>query len=1003
VGSLTEWYTSTWKGRYFMRRVRPQVVAHWVTGLGLLLALAAGELHGLQTRSLSGRVVDATSGTPLAFAQVTVAGTTVHTATGSDGRFTLSVANGPVRLLARAIGYRAAEVEVAATESTVEVKLIRDVFKLEELVVSGRETGVERQNLAHAVTVVPAGELVAASTASVEQSLQGKVPGAVIRTNSGAPGGGVSVTLRGVTSIIGSTSPLYVVDGVIISDATTQPGTDVITVSSGGGGYTSPTENGVNRVADINPDDIETVEVLKGASAAAIYGSKAAGGVIVITTKRGVQGAPQFRLRQQFGISQIARKIKFRRFESLEEAQSVYSNAADYWTGEYYDHETLLAGGTPLSYETSGDVSGGTDDMRYFASVLARHEGGIVANTFADKQALRVNLDKNVGSRLSFAIGSQLIRNESDRGIHQNDNNGNTMYGALTGTPTFIDLRRRPDGTFPINPYSGSNPFETAEKVKNNEKVWRFIGNGRVNFDLLASTAHRLRLTGNGGVDWFQQKNDVYSPPDVQFEGNDGLPGTAVLSLTDNLNLNLSAGAVHTFEKAGRLRATTSFGAQYEFAEATQTRNRAQNLVGGLRTISAGTVQNSASGLGRVKDFGFYLQEEVLFNDRLLLTAGIRGDRSSVNADDEKTFYYPKASLSYRFSNKLLFLEDLKLRVAYGQSGNQPLFGQKFTVLAPGNITGIGTYQIAGTTTSPDLRPERQEEIEGGLDATLFGGKMRLELTGYDKQIRDLLLSRSLPPSTGFGAEILNAGRIRTRGLEAAVTGDFRGRNFEWQPRINFALWRCKVLELPGGEFRPGGFGASFGERRLQEGESCTQIIGNDSTPDGARVVGKIGDDRPDFTIGWANTFRHKRLNLYFLWDWQKGGRMMNFNAWIIDLFGNTADYVTGENGKPSGEERFANWGKQSAIYFQDASYLKLREAALTFRLPNSFVRSFWPGARELSMSIRGRNLLTFTPYYRGDPEFSQTPGAGPASAARWDIWAYPPTRSFWLSFDLDF
>jgi outer membrane receptor protein involved in Fe transport len=476
-----------------------------------------------------------------------------------------------------------------------------------------------------------------------------------------------------------------------------------------------------------------------------------------------------------------------------------------------------------------------------------------------------------------------------------------------------------------------------------------------------------------------------------------------VLSLAENLNVNLSGSAVHTYERPGRFRATTSLGTQYESRNYTLNRNRAQNLVGGLRNISAGTVQTSLEQLLAVKDFGFFLQEEVLVNDRLLLTAGVRGDQSSSNSDDQKVSYYPKASASYRFPVGTGFLEDLKLRIAYGQSGNQPQYGQKFTVLVPGNINGAGTYQILGTTASPDLRPERQEEVEVGVDATLFSGRARLEVTAYDKQIRDLLLQRALPPSSGFAAEVINAGKIRTRGLEASLAADVRRGDLEWQPRLNFSTWRCQVLELPGGEFRPGGFGASFGERRLQEGESCTQIIGNDSMPDGTPFVTKIGDDRPEFTLGWANNLRHKRWNLYFLWDWQKGGRMLNFNAWIIDLFANTADYLEGENGGLSGEERFEKWGRQSGIYFQDASYLKLREAALTFQAPVSFVNSFWPGARSLSFSVRGRNLLLFSPYYRGDPEYSQTPTAGPAGLARWDIWAYPPSRSVWFSIDLGF
>ena len=329
--------------------------------------------------------------------------------------------------------------------------------------------------------------------------------------------------------------------------------------------------------------------------------------------------------------------------------------------------------------------------------------------------------------------------------------------------------------------------------------------------------------------------------PDVQFEPNDGLPGTIVISQTENLNVNVNVFGVHTYEGSS-FRLTSSLGAQYESVDYDVNRNRGQNLVGGLRNVSAGTVQNSLQQLLRTEDFGFFLQEELLIGERLFLTAGIRGDQSSSNADDEKISWYPKVAASYRFPVETNFVEDLKVRAAYGQSGNQPRYAQKFTVLVPGNVTGVGTYQIQGSTAASDLRPERQAEIEGGIDATLFGGNVRLEATVYEKRVTDLLLSRTLPPSSGFGSLVSNGGKMRTRGFEVSLaTNLFSGGTFEWQQQLNFSTWRCTILELPGGEFRPGGFGTLLGERRLAEGESCTQVIGSDTLVTGPT---KIGGDR---------------------------------------------------------------------------------------------------------------------------------------------------------------
>jgi TonB-dependent SusC/RagA subfamily outer membrane receptor len=234
------------------------------------------------------------------------------------------------------------------------------------------------------VASVTAQELVRTPTVSVEAAMAGKIAGADIQSNSGAPGGGMQVQLRGPSSIIAAATPLYVVDGVIVSDAAIAPGTNAITRASGSAGIATRQDNPTNRIADINPNDIENIEILKGAAASAIYGSKASNGVILITTKRGRVGAPQFSITQRLGWSALSNTLGYRRFESQAEAVSIFGPraATDWAPGKFVDHDRVLAGRKPLSYETALSVTGGTETTRYFASGLAKHDGGIVQNTY---------------------------------------------------------------------------------------------------------------------------------------------------------------------------------------------------------------------------------------------------------------------------------------------------------------------------------------------------------------------------------------------------------------------------------------------------------------------------------------------------------------------------------------------------------------------------------------------------------------------------------------------
>ena len=972
--------------------------------IGLLFARAAPA----QTRIITGKVVDSLTSEAVTSGQVSVTGSTAGTTIRDDGTFTLGIPAREVTLLIRSIGFKRKDVPVPASQNSVQVSLARDYFQLEAIVVTGQATGVEKRNLANAVATVNANDLVKAPTQSIEASLAGRIAGADIQSNSGAPGGGMQVRLRGVTTMYGATTPLYVVDGVIVSDAAIPNGQNLIVRAETNGSQDNP----ANRIADLNPNDIASVEVLKGASAAAIYGSKAANGVILITTKRGRVGAPQFSISQRFGVSAISHKLGAREFHSMADAVATFgANAANFWqSGVVYDNEQALAGKKPLSYETSASVNGGTENTAYFASALIRHEGGIIENTYDNKQALRLNLDQSVGARLKFGIDAQAIHTSNGRGLSGNDNSGVVFYSAMSQVPSFIDLSRRPDGTFPFNPFAPSNPVQTAALLRNDENVYRFIGGGRASLDLVSTPRHSLRVLGNGGADFFSLKTFLFSPPELQYEPADGLPGSSILLFAHNLNANLNGNAVYAF-KTGGSTATTSLGIQYETRIYDNSRTSARNLIGGLSNINRGTVVAVDEGRIKVKDMGVFAQEEFLtMNDRLLLTAGGRADRSSNNSDTGKWFFYPKAAASFRFPQLAPgSIDELKLRAAVGQSGNQPLYKQKFTELTGANISGLPTVRVATTTADTILKPERQLEIEAGFDATLLGGRAQLTVTGYQKRVTDILLQRGLASSSGFTTQFFNGGKMRTRGLEVELTAfPVRSSGVEWQATGTFALDRCKILDLPVAPFRSGGRGFGYSGYLAEPGKPCLQMLGNDTLANGTAIERGIGDQNQKFRLGFANDFRIKAVRFYALWAWQKGGVNQNVTQLSYDFAANAVDHedpcpasYNCAAGETRGTARLRLWPRSSAVYYQDASFVKLREASITLDLPQSFVRRFWSGSRFARLSISGRNLITITDYPGMDPEVSSY-GSQAIGRAE-DLFPFPPSRSFWFSIELGF
>ncbi len=969
-----------------------------------------------QTRTVTGTVADALSGEGIEAATVTVRGTagnTLGASTGPNGAFTITnVPDGAVTLSVRRIGYVPQSVSLTAGLTSIRVALTRDLLRLSEVVVTGQATTVDRRNLANSVATVNATDISRVSAQSVEHAIQGKVAGASIQSNSGAPGGGVQMQLRGTTSINAASEPLYVVDGVVLSNVAIPSNQNAVTRSTGGSNPNLTQDGQVNRIADINPNDIENVEVLKGASASAIYGSRASNGVVILTTRRGRSGARRINATQRVGFSAISNTLGSRTFRTSEEAVSVFgaSAAAAFQPGVVFDQEMELAGRKPASSESVLDMSGGDSDTRYFVSGLWKNDGGIIENTGFAKQSLRANVDQDVGRRLNLSLQTNLTRTLAQRGLTNNDNSSVSFWMALPFTPSFVNLRRNADGTFPVNPFVASNPLQTAALMKNDETVWRSIASARLQFNMVQGPTHSIRLIGNAGVDYFTQENSLLFPPELQFETlDDGEPGTALLSNSNNLNLNGGGSAVYTYNPSGgTFRATTSLGANASARDLRISRIISRNLVGGLGIVSAGTNIQVIEQRQRVEDIGLFAQEELLMlSERLLLTAGLNADRGSANSDTDKLFYYPKASASYRLINPLGFIDEIKLRSAYGQSGNQPLFGQKFTPLtATQNINGLPGLLVRGTVASLDLRPERQREIEGGADIAIARGRGSLEVTAFRKNVSDLLLQRTLAPSSGFATEIFNGGKLRTSGLEVGLSViPVQSARTEWLLRSTFFSSRSKILELPVPSFRVGGFGTSLGAFEIEEGASPTQIVGNDTLPDGSKIVRKIGDANPDFIMSFVNDLKLGSFRVYGLLDWHSGASIINLTKFLYDLGSNTADYADPitVDGKATtvGARRLAIWPRQTAVYVEDASFAKLREVTLSYEVPSRMVTRFGRGISSAQLTLSGRNLATFTNYTGLDPEVSNF---GNQSIARnIDVAPFPPSRSYWLSVNLGF
>ena len=977
-----------------------------------------------QTREITGSVTVGGSDVPLIGATVSVEGGAQATQAGADGRFRLMAPAGPVNITARYIGYKRATRSVPADQSTVDFALEKDVLMLETVVTTGQATTLDRRSATTAIAHVSGEALNTVATPTVENALVGKISGVNLQSNSGAPGGGIQMQIRGNNTILGSFDPLYVIDGIIVSNERIPSFRGAITAAAFA--TSGAEDDAVNRTADIDPSTIESIEILKGAAASSIYGSKAANGVVIITTKRGERGTTRVNVRQRVGTFSRGKELESRRW-TLAEATAKYRDTLPngqfrvaHWfatnSNPYFNHYEQVFSNDEVSHETAVDVSGGSENTRYFIGGTWKHDGGIELGTGFSRQALRANVTQNLGERIDVRVTSAFNRSEHQRGWNNNCNNYACHGYAFAYTPSFVDLTAKDaSGNF-LTPDWGiqANSIQLTELAVNDEETNRFIGGVTLNFDALESAAQRLKLVGAVGIDAFQQNNDLWTPNELFFERPQGLPGTSIegdgLSQLYNWNLN----AIHDYSPSGgSWSLSTSAGLQYEDRQLKITRITTTNLVPGQRNVDQGTNSVVAEELTQERTFALYAQEEIrLLDERLLIQGGLRAERSSMNGDIDKYYVFPKVSGSYRMLGLLGEGSEIKPRIAYGETGNLPVFGQKFTLLGTPQLGGLTGFTVASAAGSPIVSPENVKEIEVGVDGIAMNGRLTWELTGFDRNSTNLLLQRVPAPSTGFTSQVFNGGKIQNRGIEASVgVTPVESRDVLWVSRATFTLTRNEVKDLAGlPPFRPplsgfGGLGVTF----VEVGEPMTQIIGRGFCSDfpgetcnanGITTTSttlKIGDAAPDFRMGFTNDVTYRAFTFSFVLDYQKGGSIINLTQFLYD------DAETAEDfGSPAWEARMVGFDNGVMTpYIEDASFLKLRELSVGVSLPAAWLQQTRIGLANARISLTGRNLLTWQNYSGLDAEVANLGSA--AVRNNLDVAPYPPTRSFFLDISLGF
>ena len=923
------------------------------------------------------------------------------------------------------VGYIPLEKPVSqVTSGMLDIALGQDIANLSEVVVTGLATTVKRSNLGNDIKTLDSREITGVSIPQTfDQALTGKVPGSNILSNSGAPGGGINVRFRGVTSIFGNSQPLWVVDGVILNNSATAAGLNTVTAAQAGGAASNQ-DNPSNRIADLNPDDVASVEVLPGASAAAIYGAQAAAGVVVITTKKGSPNEPRINFTQDFGVIAPRKLLGVRQFTDSTAKETYGQTGLDLFqqaeqTGNFYDYEKELFGNTGISSHSYLSFSGGTDKSTYYISGSYRHDDGIVTNTGYRAYSVRANLEQKLSKSITFDYSGWYTSTSADRGLTNNDNKGVTLGIALTASPEFVELHPT-NGVYPDNPLGASNPLQTAALSTNNEAVYRTTQAGNIKVNIFQDNKQYLNLSAYGGLDYYNLKTTAIFPNSLQFESNgNGTGGASLQGFNNSLSFNIGTFLTYYYNVHDKIDFTTSVGFTENDIRFDGILNTATQLIGDQTNVNQAGALTAVQNRSRSRIEGFFGQEEINYSDVLIATGSIRLDRSSDVGEYLKYVPYPKVSLAWNlnkmFANASNNIDNIKLRAAYGESGNYPPYGTRNTTMVPSNIGGlagsvVGNQQF-GTTVegNPDIKSERQKEFEAGLDLSFF--KERLSFTGsyYVKKDADLLLQAATPPSSGFQFQWINGGTLQNKGVELTLgVVPIDKPNISWSSNISFWLNRSRVETLSVPAFPPpsGGFGTTLASFFIEQGKSATQIIGisptsNPENPDPNRQDTIWGNAEPKFTMSFDESVTFlKNFSFEIIGFWKDDFQVINLSQLLFDLDGTSPDYdahtlkdplLNPDGTLSNAQVRIAALGVTSKYFVQQAGYFRFAQIGLYYNIP---LHGTSQTVKAVKVGISANNFFTITNYTSYDPEVNNFGTNGIATGI--EVTPYPSSRQIY-------
>lgn len=929
--------------------------------------------------TVTGTVVDAATRRPLASAQIFVVGSALGTLTNNTGRFLIpNVPDGTVRLRAQLIGYGIAEQEVVVTDGqtvTVTFELRQEALALDEVVVTGAAGATSRRRVGNTLATVNAADLVAKSPVlNFTELIQGRATGVAMLPTGGTVGTGGSIRIRGLTSVTQSNNPLIYIDGVRM---------DISSVGAGVGGQ-QPT-----RLTDINPNDIDRIEIVKGAAATTLYGTQGSNGVIQIFTKRGQSGAPQW----TFDMEQAAERLDGSRMPGRLWTQ--FEGPTGF---RARDPQEIIQTGHHQSYAMS--ANGGTEALRYFVSgKYLSQEGSVNPDVNWLKQfSARMNLDVAASPTfdisLNFGYTNPLLR------LPDNDNALHGVYSQVVSGIPYTATEDRMWGE-----RWGSHAIN--QTVETYQEVQRVTGGIRFEHRPREILRHSLTL----GLDFYSQEDKRYFPYGFKGSGNN-LGAISVWQRRFNdvtfdyralLNLNLTPSITSEF----------AAGLQGNFSDNVRTLAQGRDFPApGVTTVSAAAVRTADENRVEEVNAGFFLQETLGFGNRLFLTAGLRLDGNSAFGDDFPFKAYPKVSVAYTLSDELFWpsdrIQSLKLRAAYGTSGRAPAqfaADRTFTPISAENgLPAVSPWNVG----DPNLGPETSHELEVGLDAGVWENRLGIELTYYNQRTEDALVQRQYPPSQGFDRlQLANIGEVRNRGFEAAIRALLiTTPATDWDVRLQLSRQSNEVVSLGNTPPFSGG-----GSTRIVEGYPVlgkwTRVMESwdPATRRHSATEDLVyrGDAMPSHRGSLSSSLRFlSDFTLTAMADWAGGHHQVNFaRGWAIgkltgDEYLSLLDAPRGGR-TPASDSLLNLWQVVgNSGWVERADFLKLREVSLSYQLPDRWMSPF--RMRSSSVRISGRNLLTHAPHWTGpDPEVNTQ---GHSDLARGvDFNTMPSARRWSLAF----